>query len=115
MKYGGKYWNIKQILPYQRHFNFINGVRSIGKTYTCLGYFIERYLKSGEQFIYIVRTQDEKKAGILSQAMQKVLDIEFPGLECKFSSDACLLDGDIIAHCRALSEVIKIKNKAFLV
>ena len=25
MKYGAPYWNIKDILPYQRNFNFING------------------------------------------------------------------------------------------
>lgn len=65
MHYGGKYWNIKTYLPYQRNFNFINSERTIGKTYTAQGFFLERAINKGEETIYIVRTQDEKKNGVL--------------------------------------------------
>lgn len=113
MKYGGAYWNIKDILPYQRNFNFINAIRDIGKTYTTLGFFLDRFLAKREQHMYIVRTQDEKKNGAYQQAFEKVLSREFPEYEFKFTPDTMLLDGEVVGHCRALSETIKVKKQSF--
>ncbi len=65
------YWNINEILSYQRNFNFINGPRSIGKTYTTLKHIIDNSIKRNKEFAYIVRTQDEKKNYILKKACDK--------------------------------------------
>lgn len=109
MQYGGKYWNIKKYLPYQRNFNFIDSERSIGKTYTTLGYFFERALTKGEQFVYIVRTQDDRKEGALSEACSKVILKEYPEYKFKFSSKTVgLMEGKnevlTLGYCIALSE-----------
>ena len=67
------YWNINEILSYQRNFNFINGPRSIGKTYTTLKHIIDNSIKRNKEFAYIVRTQDENSLCItLSQAFFKI-------------------------------------------
>ena len=123
MKYGAPYWNIKDILPYQRNFNFINGERSIGKTYTAEGYFIERALNNGEEFVYICRTQEEKKGGILEKSFAKVLACEFPNQPIKSTTEVMELiieddNGDVIekktlGYCLALSEAVKIKKRSF--
>lgn len=121
MKYGGKYWNIKTLLPYQRNFNFVNGERSLGKSYTTQGYFLERALNHGEEFVYIVRTQDEKKNNILEEAFAKVIAKEFKGYDFKFSQDeVCRVieteevkEYTTLGYCIALSEAAKVKKRSF--
>lgn len=106
------YWNIGEILPYQRPFNFINGPRSIGKTYTCLKWLIKQALK-GREFAYIVRTQDEKKSGVLEQALQKVLQNEYPDIDVIFSADAGVCEKRVLCRCFALTEAVKLKRRSF--
>lgn len=53
------YYNYKKLLSYQATLNFIIGERGVGKTYGLLKYFTERYLKTGDQFIYLRRYQSE--------------------------------------------------------
>lgn len=113
MKYGGAYWNIKELLPYQRNFNFVNSLRNNGKTYTTLGFFIERFLNYREEFFYVLRTQDEKKSGAFGKAFEKVISKEFYHHEFTFSNDTCTINGIVAGHCRALSEAVKVKKESF--
>lgn len=108
-----KYWDINKILPYQRIYNFINGPRSIGKTYTLLKWCIKQFLKKGHQFVYICRTQDEKKSGVLERACEKVLAQEYPELDTHFDMFAGYINKDVFCYCIALSESIKIKKQSF--
>lgn len=114
-----KYWDIGKILPYQRNFNFINGERSIGKTYTTQKFLINKALKDGKEFVYIVRTQDEKKGGIFEKAFNKVLLREFPYNTFEFTKDELyhVIEPDTeeqekipIGYCIALSEAVKVKK-----
>ena len=109
----GIYWDINKILPYQRNFNLINGERSIGKTYTTQKWVVNRCLEKHQQFVYLVRTQSEKKEGVLLTAFQKVLDKEFPGVEVSSSEETLSLNGETVGWCIALSESQKIKKRSF--
>lgn len=120
MQYGGNYWNIKEILPYQRNFNFINSIRSQGKSYTSAGFVLDRFLDKDEQFIFIVRTVDEKKNGALKQWFEKVTLEQFPNLPLTFNSDTLFYTPEkdkntwsVVGHCRALSEAVKVKKQSF--
>lgn len=118
-----KYWDIRKILPYQRNFNFINAERSIGKTYSTEKFLVEKAINTGCEFVYLVRTQDEKKKGILGSSFEKVLMQEFPNLSIECTSEEMLLvvedeNGDVIekrtlGYCLALSEAVKIKRRSF--
>lgn len=118
-----KYWNINEILPYQRCFNLINGERSIGKTYTCQKYTIEKCIKKNVEFVYLVRTQDEKKNGIFEKSFEKVLYKEFPKLQIEFTKDDMQIvdehaESDTnekiqLGYCIALSEAVKVKKRSF--
>lgn len=121
--YDGIHWNIYDILPYQRHFNFINGTRSIGKSYTFQYFLLDRCISSNEQFIYLVRTQSEKKSGVFEQAFEKVIMQKFPDSEIQFTNEECKIkiesensDSDswkTLGFCFALSESVKIKKRSF--
>lgn len=120
MIYGGDYWDIKKILPYQRNFNFINSERSTGKSYTTAGFTIDRFLKTQEQSMLLVRTVDEKSHGALRKWYEKVIAKEFPGLPITFTSDAMFYAPEkdkvtwkVICECRALSEAVKVKKQSF--
>lgn len=118
-----KYWDINKILPYQRCFNFINAERSIGKTYTTEKYVVDKCKKLSYEFVYLVRTQDEKKRGILQSAFEKVLLKEFPSDEIEFTNEEMFLiirdsEGELqekitLGYCLALSEAVKIKKRSF--
>lgn len=118
-----KYWDINRILPYQRCFNFINAERSIGKTYTTEKYVLDKCRKMGYEFVYIVRTQDEKKKGILSSAFEKVTLREFPKVELECNNEEMVEvirdeEGEVmervtLGYCLALSEAVKIKKRSF--
>ena len=112
-----QYWDINKILPYQRNFNFINGERSIGKTYTTLKFVIKRCIDRKEEFVYIVRTQDEKEKGVLEKAVEKVINNEFKENEFYHTVDEMYVKEKdykrLIGRCIALSEALKIKKRSF--
>ena len=116
-----KYWDINKILPYQRCFNLINGERSIGKSYTTEKFLIKRALNKDEEFVYLVRTQDEKKNGVLEKAFEKVLQNEYADYQIESTKDEMTLVIDTeeteekktLGYCIALSEAIKIKKRSY--
>lgn len=112
-----KYFNINKILPYQRNFNLINGKRSIGKTYTTQKFVLDKCINKDVEFIYIVRTQDEKKKRVFELGFEKVLINEFKGFEISTSiEDMYIINGEEkrqLGYCIALSEAVKIKKRSF--
>lgn len=108
-----QYWNIHEVLPYQRNFMLINGERSIGKTYTTQKWVMEKCLKRDSQFVYIVRTQDEKNHGVFENAYKKVMMEQFPDHDLAWDNEVLTIDGAIKGWCLALSESQKIKKRSF--
>lgn len=116
-----KYWDINKILRFNRCFNFINGERSIGKSYTTQKFIVGRAIKRGQEFVYLVRTQDEKKHGILAQAFEKVLISEYKNYNIESNNDEMYLNIETetgkerktLGYCIALSECVKIKKRSF--
>ena len=54
-----KYYNLKNILKKNCHYNMIIGERSNGKTYSVLKFFIERAYNNNEDFAYIRRWAED--------------------------------------------------------
>lgn len=118
--YDGKHWDIYEILPYQRKFNFINAIRKIGKTYTCQMYITGKCIEKGWEGIYLVRRVSEIQDGVLKDAFEKVLSEQFPQYDFEYKRDAIYLkseDEDMEPHriwrCLAISAYNKIKKKSF--
>ena len=56
-----KFYNGKRVLSFGTPFIFSLGNRSIGKTFYWTTRCIKKYLKSGEQFIYVRRYDNDLK------------------------------------------------------
>lgn len=107
------YWNINEILPYQRNFNLINGSRSIGKTYTLQKWLIKKCYDNNKQFIYLVRTKNELNSHIFEQAFDKVLSREYPDMESIFDLTEFHFGGKTIGFALALSDFQRNKKRSF--
>lgn len=111
------YFDIGKVLAFQRNFNFINGPRSIGKSYTTIKHIIKKCQECHRQFVYIVRTQTEKESGVLERAVEKVVTNEFSDMQFSFTVDTMYLtENEVktpIAFCIALSEAQKIKKRSY--
>lgn len=57
-----KHWNINKALSYNASIVMVAGARSIGKTYTTLKHCVKRFIKHGEECVYIRRYEPELKA-----------------------------------------------------
>lgn len=112
-----KYWNIYEILPYQRMFNFINAPRSIGKSYTTQKFMIDKAINKGIEFIYIVRTIKQLENGVFKDAFKKVINNEFGQYQIEFTNDTAYIINDdvktIIGYCLALSDYTNNKLKSY--
>lgn len=63
MKNTNAYYNYDKICSYNGVFNFIIGMRGVGKSYGAKKRAVDRALKYNEQFIYIRRYKDELATG----------------------------------------------------
>lgn len=63
------FYNPSKLLSYNSYLNFVIGSRGVGKTYGFIKFCIQRFLKTGEQFIYTRRYATE-----LDTAVPKFFD-----------------------------------------
>lgn len=87
------YYDPNKMLSYNRVLNFIIGARGIGKSYGMKKYPINRFLKHGEQFIYLRRYKDEIKK-IRRNYFNDVMQ-EFPDHKFVIKGSEMFIDGKI--------------------
>ena len=113
--------NLKWLLSYNRNFVFINGKRSIGKTYSVLTFLISEAIvdKENKRFIYLVRTNKEKESAILRKATSKVVREQFKKHIIEYTNTELIYKeneddkGTVIAECLSLNEAYKMKKSSF--
>lgn len=94
------YYNPQQMLSYNRIFNFVIGARGIGKTYSMKKYVINRFLKTGAQFIYLrMYKTDLKKVSQLFNDVQQ----EFPNTKIEVKGKEFYIDGQLAGWAIPLS------------
>lgn len=67
-----KYYSLNKIIQFNADYNIIIGERSNGKTYACLWYALEQYMKNGKQSAYIRRWREDitaKRAGSIYKSI----------------------------------------------
>lgn len=104
------YYSITKLFPFNRNFILVNSIRGFGKTYGAQAWLIDHWRKTGDEFILICRTQDEKKDGFLEKSLAKVFTKEFPDMEPVFSKGTATVEGSVMCYCVALSESNKFKK-----
>ena len=104
------YYNYKKLLSYQASLNFIIGERGVGKTYGLLKYFTERFIKNGDQFIYLRRYQSE-----IDEIGSKLFDYhirnhEFGDHVISYSKEVYSLDGEPFCYMKPLTKEGHVKS-----
>lgn len=104
------FWDIQKPLSYNCLYNFIVGNRGGGKTYGAKKYCITRFLKYGEQFVYLRRYAKElKKISKFFDAVAK----EFPGVEFKVKGKNFYINGKLAGFAQELSTAKIAKSDEF--
>lgn len=94
------YYNFDRVYSYNAVFNFICGARGLGKTYGAKDKVIKKFLRNGEQFIYLRRFKTEMRA---ARAFFDDIDHTFKGVLFR-------LNGDQFEVCREPKKIRK-ENK----
>lgn len=104
------YYNPNKLLSYNRLMNFVIGARGIGKSYAFKIHPIKRFLKHGEQFVYIRRYKEE-----LRKIQQYFSDVahEFPGVEFEVKGREFYINGEQAGFAIPLSQWQKEKSTSY--
>ena len=81
-------------------FNFTVGKRYAGKTFNTKKELIERFLKTGEQFVYVYRAKEPKRI----QAYFDGISAKFPDHEFKVYGKGLYIDGKLAGY--AISNIM---------
>jgi hypothetical protein len=100
----GFYYDLKQILSFNRIVNIIVGARGCGKTFSFKSWSIDDFLKTGARFIYMRRYASEFqtkdfKLNFIPEDLKKL----FPEHEIKIDGNVILIDGLVAGYLVALS------------
>lgn len=104
------YYNPNKMLSYNRLLNFVIGARGIGKSYSMKKYPINRFLKNGEQFVYVRRYKEELRK--LSQYFTDI-EHEFPEHSFKVKGRQLFCDDKLMGFAIPLSQWQKEKSNAY--
>lgn len=104
------YYNPNKMLSYNRILNFIIGARGIGKSYAMKEYPIKRFLKYGEQFIYVRRYKGELKK--ITNYFNDIM-MAFPDHEFKVKGRQLFIDDKLFGWAIPLSMWQSEKSNAY--
>lgn len=108
------YWDITKSLTYNALFTFIVGNRGAGKTYNSTKWAIKDFLKTGAQFIYVRRYDEEFKRGKKEKFFDAIIkNNEFPDHEFKVKGYTVYIDNKPAGQFMALSKAKIEKSVAF--
>lgn len=106
-----KYYNLRDVMSYNRNIMMIIGGRSIGKTYAVKKLCIKRFLEKKWHFIYLRRYESELQT--LKDIFKDVIVNEFPNIEFKINGSDFYINGDIAGTAIALSKAQDFKGTSF--
>lgn len=104
------YYNPQRMLSYNRIMNFVIASRGIGKTYSMKKYCINRFLKTGAQFIYLRMYKTELKK--VDQLFNDVSQ-EFPNNTFETKGKEFYIDGQLAGFAVPLSAWQSFKGNSF--
>lgn len=105
-----QHYELHDLLTYNRILNFLIGARGIGKTYSIKEHCINRFLKTGEQFIYVRRFKTE-----LKKLFTFFSDIspEFKDHKFSIKGTTFYIDKKIAGYAIPLTNFIKEKSSSY--
>ena len=105
------YYDYDKISSYNATINMIITNRGFGKTYGAKKRAINKFLKKGEQFIYLRRYKSELKK-VKDKYFEKVKQ-EFPGHEFEIKGFTAYIDGKVAGYLIPLSTSLSEKSNEY--
>lgn len=94
------YLDLNKALSYDKLFTFIIGARGVGKTFASKKHCINRFLKYGEEFIYVRRNKsDLKKINLFFNDIRE----QFPDHKLEMKNGVMHIDGKVAGYSIPLS------------
>ena len=113
----GIYYNPEKLLTYNSFLNFVIGSRGVGKTYGFIKFCIQRFLKTGEQFIYTRRYATELDTSVPKFFDPFKKDPDFKDVEFKIKTSKKLstffINDKPAGFAVALSTALILKSTSF--
>ena len=108
------WYDYSKALSYNAMFNFIIGERGVGKTFGAKKYVINRFLKKGEQFVYLRRYKTELKesCGDTGKFFGELQEL-FPEHNLSVSGHNIKCDKKTMGYALALSVANILKSTSF--
>ena len=110
------YYDITNTITYDALYYFIIGERGCGKTYSSKKFCIRRFLKTGEQFVYLRRYKTELSESVGDEKDAKFfkkIKSEFPDHKFRVSGDKLYCDDKICGYALSLSTALILKSAEF--
>lgn len=105
-----RFYNVNQAVSRNRPLNFIVGARGIGKTYGFKLFTIKRFLKEGEEFIYL--RQSQKEIQMITDYWGSLPSL-FTDHEFKQNGTTLYIDGKKCGELWALSQFVQMKSNEY--
>lgn len=106
------YYNVDNILSHNCLFNFLLGARGIGKTYSSKRRVIKNFIKSGAQFVYLRRYEDELGKDKLDKFFNDI-EKEFPDHDLYAKQKTFYMDKYEMGYAIPLSKSLQYKSVPF--
>lgn len=105
-----KWYDGNQTLTHNCLFNFVIGPRGVGKTYWSKMWQVKRFLKTGEQFVYVRRYKEELRT--LGSYFNAIKD-NFPEVAFEVNGTNLYINGEHAGTAIALSTSLILKSSEF--
>ena len=112
------FWNINKLFSYNALLNFVIGERGVGKSYGSKVYVANKFIKKGEQFVYIRRYKTELKEAMMKNSTpiffeQIANDEKMQGHKFYNTKDTIYIDGKICGYAIPLSIANILKSSTY--
>lgn len=107
------YFDPNAVLEQDFLLNFVVSERGSGKTFSTLKHCVEKFLETGEQFVYLRRSEIERDNSITTLLSQLQDAGFFLDNVFRVKEDYITCDGKIICRCLAISTAYKHKSVSF--
>lgn len=108
MKQNFEYFDTQKVLNYNRCFNFIEGGRNQGKTFSSTKAALKKCINKGKQFALIRRYEVDLK--LTTQFFLNDMHQVFPDHDLQFIKGKFYIDGVLAGHQFAVSQMLKLKS-----
>lgn len=105
------FYDINHVLTYNAYFNFLIGERGVGKTYSAKKFVINKFLKSGAQFIYLRRYKTESSKA--KKTFFNDVSSEFKGHSFENRGDLFYIDDKVAGFSISLSVANILKSVCY--